>query len=76
MADQPAPRELLHELHRALVETCIAYLEATPVEKRSATYMELIRSVLRDNNVRADMTAAKDMLGSLQELRDTALPFH
>jgi hypothetical protein len=51
-------------------------MAATPVEKRTAVWLELIRSVLRDNGIKADVMGQRDLQASMQELRDTSLPFH
>lgn len=73
--NQPATREQLNELHRSMVQLCLDYLEATPLEKVSAFMLSVIRALLKDNGIVTNLGQVRDVRASLAELKDADLPF-
>ena len=70
-----ASRESLQTLHRLLCEYFTGYLANTPPSKIRASMLEVIRGFLKDNNVRKDLTSARDVKASLDELAGLSIPF-
>lgn len=71
-----APYELMRRLHQAVLDEMLLYMTETPVEKRRASMMSVIRAFLRDNHVSVQTLQQDGYAASLQHLKDTAaLPF-
>lgn len=68
-------REELHEIHRLMSRNLLEYLQNTPADKIRASMIDVIRAFLKDNNITKNLSSAKDVSLSLNELSDMAVPF-
>lgn len=75
-ASTAADVEQLRALWSSLLNVLITYMDTTPAAEQTAAMLAIVRAFLRDNEIHADLKAAKDLAGSLRDLRDTTLPFH